>query len=124
MPTTNEASLQSTTSAVVGSSGHVMEPVARMIEKTWPARRTLSIIVYRRADREDVLADLVAGIIRELGVERAVRFRVRSWIFWWFFPLCKGASRPPILEIDGKVYSQGMVPEKEQLKRYIHSLLV
>ncbi len=120
----NEAPLQSTSSALAGSARDIMEPVSGIIEKTWPVRRTLSIAAYRSADRQDALVVLVTDVIRELGAERAVRLHVRSWMFWWFVLLLKGVSHPPVLEIDGKVYSQGIVPEREKLKIYLRSLLI
>lgn len=128
---------ESTSDAVASSPSHVFEPVARMIERENPVRRTISITIYRYTGRQgfftipawwckecDLLVAVVGEAIRELGAEKAVQFRVRPWWLLWFLPLLKGAWHPPILEIAGKVYSQGMVPEKEPLKRYMQSLLI
>ena len=120
--------LQSTSNALAGSPSNVMEPVAQILEKSWQARRTIRVVIYRQAgkrEKDDLLVALVEGLIRELAAAHAVQLRVPSWPLLWFLPLFlfKGARPPPILEIAGTVYSQGIVPPKEELKNHIRLLL-
>lgn len=120
----NNESIQSTT-VVAGSPGGVLEPVAPIWEKRGSVRRVLSIALYIcKCVKCKETTVVVEDALRELGAEKAIQVLKRSWQLWWFFPLLKGAWHPPILEIAGKVYSEGVVPPKEELKRYIQSLLI
>ena len=41
---------------------------------------------------------------------------VKSWFGSFWEPLVKGAWHAPIVTIDGKVFSQGIVPDREELR--------
>jgi len=112
-------------SAVADTPNNVLEPVSRMIEGRGIVRKQLAIVVYGNRDEEmDRLMALVKEVVEELGAEAAVRLTARSWKLWQLFQYIKGVTRPPILEIAGVVYSQGVVPEKAPLKNHIRDLLV
>ena len=109
--------LQSTTGALAGTPTDVMEPVSRLMESAGVVRRAGAITIYRTNSREsDTLIALVKEVIFELGAEKAVQLRLRAWWLLWCLPMCRGAWKPPILEINGKIFSQGIVPEKQTLK--------
>ena len=132
MPKSQEA-LQWTTGAMAGNPTGVLEPVARVLESDRQARRMISIAIYIFTGRRwffkipqkwreecDVLVSLVKTIIRELGIEKAVELKIRPWWIFWWLPLCmSGAWRVPILTINGRVFSQGVVPRKAELEEYL-----
>lgn len=123
----NDAPLHSTSNAIAGSPRGALEALPGILERSWPARRVLCLTIWRGLGRHeicDALEGLVRDVVRELGAERAIRFRVRSWPFFWFPVFFKGARHFPVLQIAGSVYSQGMVPGKEGLKKHTQSLLV
>lgn len=64
----------------------------------------------------DVLVSLVRKTVFELGLEKRVCLIIKPWFSWWWEPLLKHfAWHAPILVIDGKVISQGIVPDKKKL---------
>lgn len=117
--------LQSTTGAIAGTPTDVMEPVSRLIESAGIIKRAGTITVYRTASREsDMLIALVKEVVLELGAEKAVRLRVRPWRIFWLLAMLKGARRPPVLEINGNIFSQGTVPGREVLKSHLARELI
>ena len=112
--------LQSAVGVIAGAPADVMEPVSRLMESAGIVRRAGVIIIYRTGGRKsDALVALVKEIIFELGAEKAVRLRIRPWWLLWCLPALKGARKPPITEINGKIFSQGIVPDKHALKARI-----
>lgn len=123
----------STTDAAVGNPSQVFEPVARALAGRQSARRRTPIVIYRYTGRQwffrvpsawcrecDALVAVVEQAIRELGIERAVDLKIRPWwIFWWLPLLAHGAWHAPILVVNGRVFSQGVAPDKETLKAYL-----
>ncbi len=41
---------------------------------------------------------------------------VKSWFLYFWEPLLKGGWHPPIIMIDGQIFSQGIVPDPEGLR--------
>lgn len=119
--------------AVAGDPARVLEPVEKMLEGERRARQRISVVIYLYTGRQwfftipkdwceecDLLVALVEGVIKELGIEKAVDLKIRPWwIFLWLPLFTKGAWHAPILLVNGKVFSQGIVPDKKELKNYL-----
>ena len=113
-----------TTNVLAESATQVLDPVMQAVMNR-SARRRIPIRIYRKSDvLSEALCKHIAQLISEMGVEDAVQLEYRPWNMLWFLPLLKGAWHVPILEINGQIYSEGVVPEKDELKRYIQSLLI
>lgn len=64
----------------------------------------------------DLLISMVKQTVEELGIESKTKITVRPWFLWWWQPLfAHFAWHAPILVINGKLISQGIVPSKENL---------
>jgi hypothetical protein len=64
----------------------------------------------------DILETIVRATIRDLGIGDKVKLTVKPWFLWFWQPLLTHlAWHAPILIINGKLVSQGIVPDKETL---------
>jgi hypothetical protein len=75
----------------------------------------------------DLTINLVKKVLAELGVgkgDKRVRLVVKPYAEFAFQALAKGGWHPPVLVIDGKIFSQGIVPDKAKLTRQLESLLI
>lgn len=64
----------------------------------------------------DLLIDMVQGIVKELGIRERVDIKIRPWFLWAGFVLLRYfAWHAPMLTINGKLISQGIVPERERV---------
>ena len=64
----------------------------------------------------DLLVDMVQDVVKELGMEEKVDLKIRPWFPWmWFVFLRYFAWHAPILVINGKLISQGIVPERQRV---------
>ena len=64
----------------------------------------------------DLVISLVQDVVKELGLEDKADIKIRPWFVWVWLPFFRYfAWHPPILIINGKVISQGIVPRKEQV---------
>ena len=64
----------------------------------------------------DLVISLVQDVIKELNLGDKVDIKIRPWFLWAWLPLFRYfAWHPPILIINGKLISQGIVPGKEQV---------
>ena len=64
----------------------------------------------------DLVISLVQNVVKELGLESRADIKIRPWFIWAWLPFFRYfAWHPPILIINGKVISQGIVPRKEQV---------
>ncbi len=93
--------------------------------------REVEVTVYRVTGRQlffnvsrsvceecDLTVAAVARAIKELdGV--GVNFRVKAWLNNLPVALLHGAYHPPVLLVNGRVVSQGVVPAVEEIKRAI-----
>jgi len=64
----------------------------------------------------DVLIEMVQDVVKGLGMEGKVDLKIRPWFPWaWFVFLRYFAWHAPILIINGKLISQGIVPERQRV---------
>lgn len=64
----------------------------------------------------DLLVAIVKKTINELGIETKTQLTIKPWFLWWWQPFfAHFAWHAPILVINGKLISQGEVPNKEAL---------
>lgn len=64
----------------------------------------------------DLLVEMVKKTISELGIEDKTRLSIKPWFLWWWQPLFfYFVWHTPILIINGRLISQGIVPNKETL---------
>lgn len=64
----------------------------------------------------DLVIALVKEIIKELNMEDRVSIKIRPWFLWAWLPFLRYfAWHAPLLVINGKLISQGIVPGKEQV---------
>lgn len=66
----------------------------------------------------DFLVAMVKKTIEDLGIESKTQITIKPWFLWWWQPLSAHfAWHAPILIINGKLISQGIVPDKKTLIR-------
>ena len=64
----------------------------------------------------DLLVDMVQDVVKDLSIEEKVDLKIRPWFPWaWFVLLRYFAWHAPILIINGKLISQGIVPERQRV---------
>ncbi|MDP3963944.1 MAG: hypothetical protein Q8Q39_05620 [bacterium] len=122
----NDDTLLSGGEAVADPSAQLLDSsIGRALRREEPVKRMIEVVVYRRKAEAagEAIVRTAQEAIAELGAERAVRFTAHTWVPWAILPFLKGARRHPILEIEGRVYSEGTVPDKEMLKRHLRTLL-
>ena len=96
-----------------------------------PATNLVKVRVYRISGRQlffnvsgsiceecDLAVAAVARAVSESGVV-GVDFRVEPWLNRLPIALLQGAYHPPITLVDGKVVSQGAVPDVDLVRREI-----
>ena len=91
----------------------------------------VEIVVYRITGRQGIIdiphryceeCDLTIAVARQALQQldnRAVRLTVKPWMLSFWRPIWRGGWHAPILTINGKVHSQGVVPELDDLVRAI-----
>lgn len=68
----------------------------------------------------DLLIASVRKAIAELRIENQVRLVIKPWAIWFWEPLIKySAWHAPILIINKKLVSQGLVPSQETLVKVL-----
>ena len=91
--------------------------------------KKVQITIYRFSDKQglftipkdwclecDLLVDMVQDVVKELGVEEKVDLKIRPWFLWAWLPFFRYfAWHAPILVINGKLISQGIVPERQRV---------
>ncbi len=70
----------------------------------------------------DLSIALVNRTVEEIG-QGHIDVRVKSWFLRFWEPLVKGGWHAPIVTIDGKVFSQGVVPDRGRLRSALLALL-
>ena len=63
----------------------------------------------------DLSIAMVNRTVEEVGRDRFL-VEVKSWILRFWEPLIKGGWHAPIVTIDGRVFSQGVVPDRQELR--------
>lgn len=91
----------------------------------------IEIVVYRITGRQGIIdiphryceeCDLTIAVARQVLQQlddRAVRLTVKPWMLYFWRPIWRGGWHAPILTINGKVYSQGVVPAFDGLLRAV-----
>lgn len=68
--------------------------------------------------------DLTVRLVQRVAAESpGVQVRVRPWFRHGLKALLRGGWHPPIVTIDGRVFSQGIVPDEERLRSALGSAL-
>lgn len=85
-------------------------------------RQGLFYIPKKWCEECDLVIALVRDTVKELNMRDEVVIKIRPWFLWaWLAFLRYLAWHPPILAINGRLVSQGIVPPKkaimENLKR-------
>lgn len=74
----------------------------------------------------DLTINLVKKVLAELGVGKGdtrVRLTVKPFVEFALQALSRGGWHPPVLVINGQIFSQGIVPNREHLKVHLQNLL-
>lgn len=68
---------------------------------------------------------LTRRVLRELNLEndQRVRLEIKPWMVNALESLAFGGWHPPVLLINGEIFSQGVVPNQAKLKNYLSRLL-
>lgn len=78
-------------------------------------------IPHRYCEECDLTVRLVQSVLEETG-DRDIRLDVKPWMLYCWKPILRGGWHAPILTINGRVFSQGIVPNRESLRREIQRL--
>ncbi len=100
------------------------------------AAKPLHIIIYRITGKQlffripekvceecDLSVAIVHGVIEELGAKDKIKVTVKPWINNLISCLFWGSWHPPVVTINGKRFSQGVVPNKAHLLHTLSSQL-
>lgn len=72
----------------------------------------------------DLLVVLVKKTISELRFESKTQLTIKPWFLWWWQPfLINLAWYAPILIVNGKLISQGILPSKEALIKALENVV-
>lgn len=72
-------------------------------------------IPHRYCEECDLTVQLTRGVLDELG-DPNIRLDVKPWMLWFWRPIWRGGWHAPILTINGRVFTQGIVPERNALR--------
>lgn len=78
-------------------------------------------IPHRYCEECDLTVRLTQSVLDELG-DPDIRFDVKPWMLYFWKPILRGGWHAPILTIDGRVFSQGVVPNREELREAIQKV--
>jgi predicted dithiol-disulfide oxidoreductase (DUF899 family) len=77
-------------------------------------------IPHRLCEECDLTIRKVRKVIDELG-RNDVQIEVKPWLRHLFDALRRGGWHAPVVTINGKVFSQGVVPDTEELKERLRN---
>jgi len=77
-------------------------------------------IPHRFCEECNLTIETVRSVVAELGRDD-VEVRVQPWIRHMFDALKRGGWHAPVVTIDGKVYSQGVVPDPGDLSERLRN---
>lgn len=66
----------------------------------------------------DLTINVVKKMLNEINDPR-IKFEVKPWMNSLLSALKKGGWHPPVLMINGEIFSQGIVPEERKLKEIV-----
>jgi hypothetical protein len=77
-------------------------------------------IPHRLCEECDLTIRLVRRVVDEIGRDD-IRVEVKPWLRYIVDALRRGGWHAPVVTIDGRVFSQGVVPDAETLKERLRS---
>lgn len=81
--------------------------------------RQLFFTVPERVCEEcDLTVAVARSVVQRLG-ERVARVEVKPWLNHVLEALLRGGWHPPVVTVNGRVVSQGVVPDAESLERAV-----
>lgn len=101
----------------------------RMYQKTQPVdvtvyritgRQGIIDVPHRYCEECDLTVQLIQHVINEVGTD-TVRLTVRPWMLWFWKPVFRGGWHAPIVTVNGRVVSQGVVPAADAIRQAIHA---
>ena len=73
--------------------------------------------INSKCDECDIGIPLVKDIVKRVDRDRGrVRVEVKPWLDNFFEVLWKGGWHAPIILVNGKIFSQGIIPDAKKLK--------
>lgn len=93
--------------------------------------RPIDVTVYRITGRQWIIdaperfceeCDLTVHVVRRVveGLEDVdARLTVRPWMLWFWKPLLRGGWHAPIVTVNGRILSQGVVPSDDKVRTAI-----
>lgn len=72
-------------------------------------------IPHRYCEECDLTVQLTRSVLDELA-DPNVRLDVKPWMLWFWKPIWRGGWHAPILTINGRVFTQGIVPDRNRLR--------
>lgn len=85
--------------------------------------RFLFLKIRKRCEACDVTYAVLSRLMSEVFAGKPVTLTIRPWLNHWWKPLLRGGWHAPILLLDGKVFSQGTVPDVPALIRAVAAQL-
>ena len=74
-------------------------------------------IPHRLCEECDLTIRMVRGVIDDLGDQGPrVELEVKPWLRHIWDHLRRGGWHPPVVAVDGKIFSQGVVPDPDALR--------
>ena len=76
-------------------------------------------VPHEMCEECELTVGLTKSVLHELGLaekDPTVKLIVKPWIEYSLEALAKGGWHAPVLMIDGKIFTQGIVPNKAKLK--------
>ena len=71
----------------------------------------------------DLTMRAVSDVLQEVDCGGRLRFAARPWLRHAFSALITGGWHPPVVLVGGKVFSQGIVPDRNALRQRLAKLL-
>ncbi|MFQ5732770.1 MAG: trehalase family glycosidase [Planctomycetaceae bacterium] len=87
------------------------------------AGRFLFLRIHKRCEACDVTYAVLNRLMADVFAGKPVKLRVAPWLDRWWKPLLRGGWHAPILLLDGKMFSQGSVPDVPALIRAVAARL-
>jgi hypothetical protein len=98
--------------------------------------RNVNILIYKITGRQlffnvpsriceecDLTVGLTKKIIKEINEDNKIKVEVKPWLSNFISAVAKRALHPPVVLINGYIFSQGKVPDEKELKqRILHEL--
>ena len=69
----------------------------------------------------DLLINLVKNVLKSNNLENSTELIIKPWFLWFWLPLFRyGTFHAPILVVNNKVVSKGIVPNKEDVLKFLN----